>query len=56
MIELTKISANKVHKLIRLLNKLELYHIREFYKDIDDIYDAWKFAERNIPKEVKSNA
>ena len=49
MIELTKISADKVHKLFQLLKKLGLYHNSSDFNDVDDVYDAWKFAERNSP-------
>ena len=54
MIRLTKVSADKVHKLFQLLKKLGLYHLSSSYSDVDDVFDAWKFAERNEPvtKEV----
>lgn len=54
MIELTKISADKVHKLFRVLIKLELFTLYPpYYRDVDEIYDAWRFAERNSPHIIK---
>jgi hypothetical protein len=49
MIELTKVSAEKVHKLFQFLKRLELYHYKKSYGSVDDVYDAWRFAERNDP-------
>lgn len=55
MIELTKISADRAHKLFKLLIKLELFNLSPHYNDADEIYDAWRFAERNEVHATKQN-
>lgn len=46
MIELTKISTDKVHQLFKMLKKLGLYDDRDIVDNVDEIYNAWKYAEK----------
>lgn len=46
MIELTKISTERAHKLFMTLVKLQLMKAIDSHDKVDDVYNAWRYAEK----------
>ena len=46
MVELTKISTERAHKLFMLLVKLKLMKQVDNPDKVDDVYNAWRYAEK----------
>lgn len=54
-IELTKISAERAHQLFQTLKKLGLLEHCSWHNTIDDVYNAWRYAEAYEQKKQTSS-
>lgn len=50
MVESNKTSVYRAHKLFQLLIKLEMFNIEDSYDKVENVYSAFKYAEKYEPK------